>query len=149
MRALKLTWILFIVCLLVSSTTSFAAKPIPPEDGTGTLTGKVLIAGSRTAIANATVTAEGDGAPYTTTTSSTGVYTINPIPGGYTVTATADGYNSQTFSVTVRAGKRTKLNFGLSEAVTTEGVLDGTVTDAISGVFLDIYFCCDRLSPGD
>ncbi|MBU1233586.1 MAG: carboxypeptidase regulatory-like domain-containing protein [Proteobacteria bacterium] len=131
----KLTGILFIACLLVSSTLSFAAKPIPNPDGTGTLTGKVLIAGTRTAIVGATVTAVGN-ETYTATTNSTGVYTIFPVAGGYTVTATADGYNNQTFSATVRSGKKTNLNFTLSEVVSTAGVLNGTVTDATSGNLL-------------
>ena len=133
MRAIRLTGILFLVCLLASPTTSFAARPAPPPDGSGTLTGKVLIAGTRTAIAGATVTAVGDGVDYTATTNSSGLYTMFPITGGYTVTATADGYNNQTFSATIRAGKRTKLNFSLSSVVTTGGILVGKVKDAISG----------------
>jgi len=134
MKALKLTWILFIVCLLASSTTSFAARPTPTEDGTGTLTGKVLIAGTRTAIPGATVTAVGaEQIEYTATTNSTGVYTLYPVTGGYTVTATAEGYNNQTFAATVREGKRTKLNFALSTVVNTGGILVGKVTDATGG----------------
>ena len=59
MKALKSIGILFMVCLLASPTTSFAARPDPTPDGTGTLTGKVMIAGSRTGIDEATVTAVG------------------------------------------------------------------------------------------
>jgi len=132
MKRSRLIGIIFAACLLASSTISFAAKPAPSPDGTGTLTGKVLIAGTRTAIDGATIFADGE-TDYTTTTNSQGTYTMNPVAGGYNVTATADGYNNQTFSVTIRDGKRTKLNFALSEAVSTEGVLTGTVTDATSG----------------
>ncbi|MFC1695264.1 carboxypeptidase regulatory-like domain-containing protein [Pseudomonadota bacterium] len=131
MKALKLTGILFIVCLLASPTTSFAARPTP--DGTGTLTGKVLIAGTRTAIEGATVTAEGATVTYTESTDSRGAYTMTPVPGDYNVTATADGFNSQEFSATVRSGKKVQVNFVLSAIVTTGGVLTGTVTDATSG----------------
>ena len=134
MKTLKVTGILLMVCLLASSITSFAAKPVPTPVGTGTLTGKVLIAGTRTTIAGATVTALGEEETYTTTTDSTGVYKILPITsGGYSVTATADSFKNQTFSVTVRDGKTTKLNFALSSAVITGAVLEGTVTDATSG----------------
>jgi hypothetical protein len=133
MKALKLTGILFMVCLLASPTTSFAARPDPAPDGSGTLTGKVLIAGTRTGIAGATVTAVGAEETYFATTNTNGAYTMYPITGGYTVTATAKGYNNQTFSVTVRDGKRTKLNFALSNVVNTGGILVGKVKDAISG----------------
>ena len=131
MKATGLKGILLIACLLAGSTVSIEAAPIP--DGTGILTGKVLIAGTRTAIEGATVTAVGADESYTATTDGSGVYTIFPITGGYTVTATADGYNNQTFSVTIRSGKKTRLNFFLSNLVNTEGILEGQVTDAASG----------------
>ncbi len=133
MKKLKLVVTLFIVCLLSSSTISLAAKPTPTPDGTGTLMGKVLIAGTRTAIAGATVTAVGAAGTYTASTDSRGVYSMTPVAGGYNVTATAAGYNNQTFSTTVRSGKRVKVNFALSAVVTTGGVLEGTVSDATSG----------------
>ena len=114
MKARKLTGTLFMVCLLVVSTNSFAAKPTPTPDGTGTLTGKVLVAGSKTTIADATVTAVGSDETYTATTDNTGAYKMFPVTGGYSVTASANGYKNQTFSVFVRDGKRTKLNFALS-----------------------------------
>ncbi|MEJ2384164.1 MAG: carboxypeptidase regulatory-like domain-containing protein [Xanthomonadales bacterium] len=128
-KILSLTGFLLIAALLASSTLSYAAKPTPPPVGTGTLTGQVLIAGSRTPIPGATVTAEGDAASYETTTNDSGAYKLSPLPGGYSVTATADGYNGQTFSATVREGKRTKLNFSLSTVVSTDGTLMGTVRD--------------------
>jgi hypothetical protein len=131
MKATGLKGILLIACLLAGSTVSIEAAPTPDE--TGTLTGKVLIAGTRTAIEGATVTAVGADESYTATTDGTGAYTIFPITGGYTVTATADGYNNQTFSVTIRSGKRTRLNFFLSSLVNTDGILEGQVTDAVSG----------------
>ena len=136
MKAPKLTWILFIACLLASSTTSFAARPTPTPDGTGTLMGKVQIAGTTTAIDGATVSAVGAAGTYTQSTDSSGAYTMTLVAGGYNVTATADGYKNQTFSTTVRSGKRVKVNFALSAVVTTGGVLEGTVTDATSGSLL-------------
>jgi hypothetical protein len=130
-RKPELTGILLLVCLL-SSSSIFAAKPEPPPIGTGTLTGNVLTADTRTAIVGATVTAVGEEI-YTATTDGKGIYTINAVPGGYNVTAMADGYNNQTFAVTIREGKRVKLNFTLSSVVNTGGILVGEVTDAASG----------------
>jgi len=138
MKTPKLTGILFIVCLLASSTISFAAKPTPPPDGTGTLMGKVLIAGTRTAIVGATVTAVGAEETDAATTNSKGTYTMTLVAGDYNITATAAGYKDQTFSTTVRSGKRVQVNFALSTAVTTGGVLEGKVTDATSSPLIGV-----------
>ncbi|PLX98032.1 MAG: hypothetical protein C0624_14960 [Desulfuromonas sp.] len=140
MNAPRLTGIWVTACLLLCSTISFAAKPAPSTDGAGTLTGKVLVAGTRATIVGATVTAVGI-ETYTTETDNQGGYTMFPVAGGYTITATADGYNNKTFSATIREGKRTKLNFALSEVVLTGGVLTGTVADStgepLSGVLIE------------
>jgi len=137
MKAFKLTGILFIAGLLVSSTTTFAARPTPPPVGSGFLTGKVQVAGTRDAIAGATVTASGAEETDSTMTGNTGAYTMTLVAGDYNITATADGYNSQTFSATIRSGKTTKVNFYLSGVVSTDGTLEGTVTDATSGLPLE------------
>ena len=121
MKASKLTGILFIAGLLLSSTTTFAARPTPPPDGSGFLKGTVQVAGTRDAIAYATVTASGEVEPETTTTNSDGSYTLTLLAGDYNITATAGGYASQTFSATIRSGKTTKVNFFLSGVVSTEG----------------------------
>ena len=110
---------------------SDAAKPIRT---TGTISGKVLIAGTNSAIAGATVTADGSAGVYIVTADSRGKYTIKALAGVYDVTATADGYNSQTFSVDLRAGLKVTLNFALNEAVASAGELTGAVTDAGTGV---------------
>ena len=133
MKCFRLIRLVSIVCLLVSSTLSFAAKPIPIPDGAGLLTGKVLIAGTNTAIVGATVTADGAEETYTATTDSRGSYAMTPVAGDYSVTATAAGFNNQTFFVTVNSGRKTKVSFALSEVVTTDGILAGTVTDFASG----------------
>jgi uncharacterized membrane protein len=133
MKKVGLISILFIVCMLVFSGLSFAAKPAPTPDGTGTLTGKVLIAGTRTAIVGATVVAVGTNDSYSATTDSKGAYSMTPVAGDYNVTATADGYNNQTFSASVGSGTKTTVNFSLAEVVATGGTLIGTVIDATTG----------------
>lgn len=133
MRKIGVSGVLGFVCLLLLTGLAFAAKPAPPPDGTGTLTGKVLIAGTRTAIGGATVIATGASGNYNGTADSKGTYILTPPAGDYTVTATAGGYTSQTFSASVNSGTKTTLNFALSEVVATGGTLTGTVTDATSG----------------
>ena len=96
----------------------------------GTLTGKVTISGSKTAIPGATITAVASTGTYTTTSSSTGTYSMSLPPATYTVTCSATGYISKTASATVRSGARTTLNFALTRATVTTGTLTGTVTNA-------------------
>jgi len=129
MKKHHIIYVLFAICLLLSAIVTFAAKPVPVPDGTGLLTGKVSVAGSKVAIEGAEVTAVGAGETETAVTGSDGTYTMTPVAGNYNVTATADGYNSQTFSVTVRSGRRTKVNFALSETVAVTGTITGRVTD--------------------
>lgn len=135
MKAPKFTGILLLVGLLAIPTITLAARPTPPPDGSGYLTGSVQIAGTRDAIADATVTAFG-AETKSVTTGSSGSYSMTLLAGVYNITATADGYASQTFSATIRSGKTTKVNFALSSIVSTDGVLMGTVTDASTGALL-------------
>ncbi len=133
--------LLFLVTLLtllfaVGTLPALAGKPAPVPTGTGTLTGKVTIAGTRTAIVGATITAVGTVGTYSTTTDSKGVYTLTPMAGDYNVTAIASGYNSQTFAASVKSGTKTTLNFALSAAVATTGTLSGTVTATATGAAL-------------
>ncbi len=123
-----------LACLLLLAVgPALAAKPAPTPDGTGTLTGKVTIAGTRTVIVGASVTAIGAAGTYAATTDSKGIYILTPPAGDYNVTATAAGYNNQTFAASVKSGTKTTLNFTLSVLVATTGTLNGTVTDASSG----------------
>jgi len=121
------------LCVMLTATLVYAARPAPLPSGAGTLTGKVTIAGSRTAIVGATVTAVGSAGTYTAITNSKGSYSMTPQAGDYNVTATASGYNSQSFTATVREGASTVLNFGLSASVSTNGTLTGTIIDATTG----------------
>lgn len=109
---------------------SWAAKPIPNPDGTGTLTGKVTVAGTNSPISSATINAVGLQATYTGTTDGSGVYKLTLPSGDYNVTASAPGYSSQTFSARIREGRKTVLKFALSESVSMLGTLSGTVKDS-------------------
>lgn len=133
MKKLGLFGIVLFVCLLITTSLTFAAKPAPSPDGTGTLTGKVLIAGTRTAIVGASVSATGATGTYVASADSKGTYILTPPAGEYTVTATAVGYTSQTFSATVKSGTKATLYFALSEVVATGGTLAGSVLDAATG----------------
>lgn len=129
MKTVGMRGIASFICLFILASFAFAAKPAPTPDGTGTLTGKVTIAGSRTAIVGATVTADGATGTYLATTDAKGVYKLTPTAGEYNVTASADGYSSQTFAATVKAGTKTVLSFSLLTSVSTTGTLTGTVSD--------------------
>lgn len=122
------------LCVIFTATLVYAARPAPLPSGAGTLTGKVTIAGSRTAVVGAEVTAVGSAGTYTAITNSKGSYTMTPQAGDYNVTASAAGYNSQTFATSVNAGATTVLNFGLSASVSTNGSLTGTIVDAATGL---------------
>jgi len=77
----------------------------------GTITGRVTDAEDGSPIAGATVS---DGTR-TTTTDTTGKYTIaNVPPGTYEVTASKSGYESSTSTVTVLSGGTAVMNFSLN-----------------------------------
>jgi hypothetical protein len=80
---------------------------LPP----GTITGVVTDYVSGEAIANATVTVNGMSA----TSDSSGVYVISDVPpGNYTVTASADGYEDSSETITLTAEEGETLNFALN-----------------------------------
>lgn len=101
----------------------------PPS--TGTISGTVTDASTHAGINNATITVQP--ANKTTTTNSSGSYSISNVPtGSQTVSVTASGYNGQSQSVTVSANTTTTQNFSLT-AVSTTGSVSGTITDATTG----------------
>jgi len=92
---------------------------------TGSINGTVTVAGTDPAqpIAGATVTVEGTN--LSDTTAADGTYTIADVPvGTYTVTASADGYQSKSVTgVTVTKDATTTVNFALSGAVAPTGTM--------------------------
>ncbi|BDV42858.1 hypothetical protein GURASL_17810 [Geotalea uraniireducens] len=115
----------WLVCSLFIASGGLAAT-----SSTGTLTGKVTISGSRTAIAGAAIKAVGSTGTYTATTGTTGSYSMALPPATYTVTCSATGYNTATASAVLKAGVKTVVNFALTAATVTTGTLTGTVTDS-------------------
>jgi len=85
----------------------------PPVSTTpGAIAGTVTQGGkTRAAISGAAVSC---GTAGTATTDSTGRYTIsNVVPGGYTCTASATGYQAKSASTTVNSGQTSVLDFAL------------------------------------
>ena len=86
----------------------------PPPPTTGSIGGTVTDASGGTAIAGATISLD---TGESTTTHDNGSYTIIDVPtGGRSVTASADGFESQTQPATVDEDQITTVNFTLSEA---------------------------------
>jgi thermitase len=95
----------------------------------GSITGSVTDAEDRSPIAGATVS---DGTR-TTTTDTSGEYTIANVPSGtYQVTASKEGYQSSSMTVNVLSGGSAVANLSLTEVV-LPGSITGTVTDAENG----------------
>ena len=100
---------------VATATRVFTIVITPAEPGA--LAGQVTDADTGAAIAGATVTATfGDGEHAgEATTDGDGNYTISDLPArDYTVTATADGYQTGTQDATVVAGETTTANFALT-----------------------------------
>jgi len=86
------------------------ASPIVVKLPPGIITGTVTDSVSGGAIANATVAVNGVSA----TSNSSGAYVISDVPpGNYTVTASADGYEISSETITVTAGETETLDFTL------------------------------------
>jgi hypothetical protein len=99
----------------------------------GTLTGKVSNATTRQGIAGAVVQASsGPGQPEAGTTNDQGNYSMPLFAGGYTVTASAYGYQPGAFAgISITTGVTTTQNFSLT--ATPAYIVSGTVTDATTG----------------
>jgi N-acetylneuraminic acid mutarotase len=104
-----------------SNTTALAAAG---ATATGTVEGTVKDAGTGTAIAGATISADG----VTTQTGTDGHYTFTLPTGDHTVSAAAYGYATGSATVTVVDGGTTGQDFALVAAGSV--TLSGKVTDA-------------------
>jgi acid phosphatase len=116
-----------------SSAASMADFFGAKTSSTGTITGQVTNHSTGAALSGATVSYSGG----STTTNSSGNYTLSNVPAGsINVTATLTGFTSQTASVNVNSGATSTQNFALSPASTTPGTITGRVTNASTGAAL-------------
>src|SRR5690606_4730945 len=80
-----------------------SAGPLAAQQQTYTITGRVLAAGSGTALQGAQVSLRGTNAGTTTTTTGTYSFTVNAAPGDYTIEATFIGRETATQAITLGA----------------------------------------------
>jgi len=110
------------------TTVDFALDPIP----VGSITGKVTNAVGGTSIAGATVLVEDTG--QSAITAADGTYTITDVPtGDRSVTASADGFESQPKMVPVNEGQTTTANFALNPVTTADKVSVDSISYATEG----------------
>ena len=127
---IRLYSLLFLSCLL---TITGCEEPVILET-TGTLSGKVTEAGTRTPLENALVSITGK----SFTTGADGVYTFTNLPeGDYTVEVSMPGYTSEKKQYSVKAGKETIADFTLypeyAEVQVSTSSLDfGTTLDKLT-----------------
>ena len=104
------------VAVIPGTTASGNLALTPVSAPPGKITGTVTDSNSGAAISGATVTA----GSITATTDFSGNYIIETASGTYTVTASANGYNTSSTSVTVTPGATATAYLALTPASTTE-----------------------------
>ena len=104
----------------------------PPPPTTGSISGTVTNASGGAAIVGATISLD---TGQSATTLSGGIYNITDVPtGNRSVTASADGFESQTNPATVVVDQTTTVNFALNEAPTAPTLSVTVATDKASYV---------------
>jgi hypothetical protein len=117
------------VTIVAGSTVT--APPITLSSNAGSVSGTVK-SSAGTAIAGASVGYGGG----STTTSSTGAYSLTGVPAGtIQLVASASGFQSATQNVTITGGANSTANFTLS-AASGGGTVTGKITNASSGAAL-------------
>ncbi len=96
-----------------SVTLNFVLPVASPSNGT--ITGTVKDQSTGAAINGAQVIA----GTASTTSNSSGVYTLSVAPGSYTVTASANGYSPSSQPATVTTNTTTTVNFSLAKSAVT------------------------------
>ena len=109
----------------INAARAVDSVPVPP----GAITGQVTDAEDGSAISGAQVS---DGIR-TSLTDAAGMYTIDDVsPGSYQVTASKEGYDSSSLTVTVLSGSSAVANLSLTQVI-VPGSITGLVTDAEDG----------------
>ena len=110
-----------------TTTVDFALNPIL----VGSITGTVTNASDATAIGGATVSVD---TGQSATTAADGTYTITDVPTGErSVTASADGFESQTKTATVTGNETTSVDFALTPVPTATTVSVKSIDYATEG----------------
>jgi phosphatidylinositol-3-phosphatase len=105
----------------------------PKTSATGTISGHVTNSSTGAALAGATLSYSGG----STTTDSSGNYTLSNVPAGsVSITASLTGFAAQTSSVTVSSGATSTLNFSLAPTNSSPGTISGRVTNSSTGAAL-------------
>lgn len=103
--------------------------------GTGTITGKVTNVSTGAALSGATVKWSGG----STTTTTTGVYTLSNVTAGtVSVTVSHTGYLARTLNATVNGGATTTLNIPLATSGKISVKVTGTTGAAVAGATVTI-----------
>ena len=119
------------VTVTVTAGSTVTAPPITLGANSGSVSGTVK-SSTGAAIAGASLSYGGG----STTTSSTGAYSLTGVPAGtIQLVASASGFQSSTQNVTVTGGANTVANFTLT-ASTGTGTVTGKITNASSGAAL-------------
>ena len=106
----------------------------PSAPATTTIGGTVTDAASNEPIEGVVVQVDGIDPVLSASTDASGVYTIADVPvGEQTVTASVDGYDSQTAATELVEAVEATLDFSLQQSVQEFTTISGTVTDAIAG----------------
>lgn len=119
-----------VVSVVAGSTAT--APTMTMGSNSGSVSGTVKST-SGAAIAGASVGFGGG----STTTSSTGAYSLTGVPAGtIQLVASASGFQSSTQNVTITGGTNSTANFTLTPATTGAGTVTGKITNASSGAAL-------------
>lgn len=131
----------YMLFLLNSTGVPSVAKIIriggsaPPPTGAGAIAGKVYNISTNGAVSGATVSYSGG----STTTSTSGAYTLSNVPAGTVqVTARRTGYLDRTVSVNVTSGATTTANIALATAGKIAGKVVTSTGAALSGVTVKV-----------
>jgi hypothetical protein len=119
-----------------TATPSGSPAPTPsstptPTPGQGSVSGRVVDAGSNVGISGASISLSPGGAA--TTSGTNGSFTLTLSPGTYSMTVSAPGHISTTQGVTVTNGKKTNVTVRLVNA-SSAGTVQGRVIDSASGL---------------
>lgn len=107
--------------IMVGTTTVLNFALNTTVTTTGTISGTVTDSATGTAIAGAQVSTGSGG--FSAVTDSAGAYVMNEVTAGtYSLTATAEGYTSQSLPAAVQAGLTTTVDFALVAQVAAVGI---------------------------